>query len=87
MRLINIFFSNFLFTFFHIYSYGTKQLIVGFKQTVRQYYYRIKYFKNPIKFQMWLETEMIKNNNEIISSIKEFEKVMKKPIDWSKVRN
>lgn len=84
-RTISIIITSALFTFFHYYAYNIEPTIDNYKQKIRFYYYRIKYFRQPIKLQMWLIKEIIKQNNEMTKYINEFNKAMNKPIDREKI--
>ena len=78
---------NTIFSIFHITAKGLNPMLYECKSQIRYYYYKVKYLREPIKFQMWLIDERIKQNKELIKHCNELLKIFNQPVDLSKIRN
>ncbi len=81
----SIILTSIVFSIFHIWR-DRIPIIELIKAKIKIHYNRIKYIRQPIQFQMWMEREVMRFNQEMIEDCDRVLKVFKEPVDLSKVR-
>lgn len=76
-----------VFTIFHIYACSIKPLVEDIKWEIKYSYNYLKYLGRPLKFRIWFEKEMKKQNDEMIKYCDRLLEIFNEKPDMSKIRN